>query len=51
MNLFLGNFVPQHDQPALWQLDSDYFLHTGLPIVVCVKIELLNTVAELKCTM
>ena len=29
INLFLGNFVPRHDQPALWQLDSDYFLHTG----------------------
>ena len=30
INLFLGNFVPQHDQPALWDLDSDYFLHTGI---------------------
>ena len=30
INLFLGNFVPRHDQPALWQLDTDYFLHTGL---------------------
>lgn len=29
INLFLGNFVPQHGRAALWELDSDYFLHAG----------------------
>ena len=29
INLFLGNFVPQHGHAALWELDSDYFLHAG----------------------
>eukprot|EP00891_Asterochloris_glomerata_P001020 jgi/Astpho2/1020/e_gw1.00016.22.1_t len=29
INLFLGNFVPTPGQPALWELDSDYYLHTG----------------------
>lgn len=27
INLFLGNFVPQAGRPALWDLDSDYYLH------------------------
>lgn len=26
---FLGNFVPEAGQPALWELDSDYYLHSG----------------------
>ena len=30
INLFLGNFVPQHGHAALWELDSDYFLHAGV---------------------
>ena len=30
INLFLGNFVPQHGHAALWELDSDYFLHAGM---------------------
>lgn len=29
INLFLGNFVPEPGRPALWQLDSDYYLHAG----------------------
>ncbi|XP_078447268.1 phosphoinositide phosphatase family protein isoform X2 [Wolffia australiana] len=27
MNLFLGYFQPQEGKPALWELDSDYYLH------------------------
>ena len=27
INLFLGNFVPVAGKPALWDLDSDYYLH------------------------
>jgi phosphatidylinositol 3,5-bisphosphate 5-phosphatase len=30
MNLFLGNFVPEHGKPALWELESDIYLHAGL---------------------
>ena len=30
MNLFLGNFVPQIDKPALWDLESDYYLHASM---------------------
>ncbi|KAK9845465.1 hypothetical protein WJX81_007167 [Elliptochloris bilobata] len=30
MNLFLGHFQPRPDQPALWDLDSDHYLHSGL---------------------
>lgn len=30
INLFLGNFVPHHGHAALWELDSDYFLHAGI---------------------
>ena len=41
INLFLGNFVPQHDQPALWQLDSDYFLHTGVALFTVVNMDKL----------
>jgi len=29
MNLFLGNYVPMPGQPAIWLLDSDYYLHSG----------------------
>ena len=32
INLFLGNFVPQHGHAALWELDSDYFLHAGIAL-------------------
>lgn len=28
MNLFLGNFIPDARRPPLWELDSDYYLHT-----------------------
>ncbi|XP_031250000.1 phosphoinositide phosphatase SAC1-like [Pistacia vera] len=27
INLFLGYFKPQEGKPALWELDSDYYLH------------------------
>eukprot|EP00898_Chlorokybus_atmophyticus_P006892 jgi/Chlat1/7203/Chrsp57S06849 len=27
INLFLGNFIPEHGKPFLWELDSDYYLH------------------------
>jgi hypothetical protein len=27
MNVFLGIFVPRPGEPALWELESDYFLH------------------------
>ncbi|KAK9823645.1 hypothetical protein WJX72_004414 [[Myrmecia] bisecta] len=30
INIFLGNFVPVLGQPAVWDLDSDYYLHSGL---------------------
>lgn len=26
-NRFLGYFQPQDGKPALWELDSDYYLH------------------------
>ncbi|GAB2217534.1 hypothetical protein Drorol1_Dr00000731 [Drosera rotundifolia] len=29
INLFLGYFKPQEGKPALWELDSDYYLHVG----------------------
>ncbi|KAH8962147.1 hypothetical protein BDL97_05G087000 [Sphagnum fallax] len=29
INLFLGHFQPQAGKPALWELDSDYYLHAG----------------------
>ncbi|CAM6086971.1 unnamed protein product [Calypogeia fissa] len=29
INLFLGHFQPQDGKPALWDLDSDYYLHLG----------------------
>ncbi|XP_024519618.1 phosphoinositide phosphatase SAC1 [Selaginella moellendorffii] len=29
MNLFLGYFQPQEGKPALWDLDSDYYLHVA----------------------
>jgi phosphatidylinositol 3,5-bisphosphate 5-phosphatase len=30
-NLFLGNYVFQHDHPMLWDLTSDYYLHHSDP--------------------
>ncbi|KAI1610784.1 phosphatidylinositol-bisphosphatase [Exophiala viscosa] len=30
-NLFLGNYVFQHDQPMLWDLTTDYYLHHSDP--------------------
>lgn len=29
MNLFLGHFQPQEGKPALWELETDYYLHAG----------------------
>lgn len=29
MNLFLGHFVPEPGKPALWDLQSDNYLHAG----------------------
>ncbi|KAJ3681440.1 hypothetical protein LUZ60_015929 [Juncus effusus] len=29
INLFLGYFKPQEGKPALWDLDSDYYLHVS----------------------
>ncbi|KAK6937999.1 SAC domain [Dillenia turbinata] len=29
INLFLGYFQPQEGRPALWELDSDYYLHVS----------------------
>ncbi|KAK4256235.1 hypothetical protein QN277_009128 [Acacia crassicarpa] len=29
INLFLGYFQPQDGKPALWELDSDYYLHVS----------------------
>jgi len=26
---FLGHFRPQEGKPALWELDSDYYLHVA----------------------
>lgn len=28
-NRFLGYFQPQEGKPALWELDSDYYLHVS----------------------
>ncbi|KAI9330793.1 SacI homology domain-containing protein [Zopfochytrium polystomum] len=33
INLFLGNFVPSDEQPFLWDLTSDYYLHNDPPFV------------------
>ena len=30
VNLFLGNYIPIPGQPAIWQLDSDSYLHSGM---------------------
>jgi phosphatidylinositol 3,5-bisphosphate 5-phosphatase len=30
-NLFLGNYVFAHDQPMLWDLSTDYYLHHSNP--------------------
>eukprot|EP00210_Caulerpa_lentillifera_P003675 g3508.t1 len=30
INLFLGNFVPCPEGPALWELESDHFMHCGV---------------------
>jgi hypothetical protein len=29
MNLFLGHFQPEEGKPALWDLETDYYLHAG----------------------
>ena len=29
INLLLGSFVPQRGRPHLWELGSDYYLHSG----------------------
>lgn len=29
INLFLGHFVPRPHEPALWDLESDHYLHSG----------------------
>lgn len=29
INLFLGNFVPSPNKPALWEFESDQYLHGG----------------------
>jgi hypothetical protein len=29
INLFLGNFVPLPGKPHIWELETDYYLHTG----------------------
>ncbi|KAL0927812.1 hypothetical protein M5K25_002023 [Dendrobium thyrsiflorum] len=29
INLFLGHFQPEEGKPALWELDSDYYLHVS----------------------
>lgn len=29
LNRFLGYFQPQEGKPALWELDSDYYLHVS----------------------
>ena len=34
MNLFLGHFQPRPDEPALWELDSDHYLHSGAHVAV-----------------
>ncbi len=31
MNLFLGYFIPKENQPRLWELTTDYFLHNPDP--------------------
>lgn len=32
INLFLGYFQPQEGKPALWELDTDYYLHVATAI-------------------
>lgn len=29
LHRFLGYFQPQEGKPALWELDSDYYLHVS----------------------
>jgi hypothetical protein len=42
INLFLGNYVPLPGAPPLWELDSDYYLHTGVyGDALCVSRKLL----------
>ena len=31
MNLFLGHFIPRPGHANIWDLDSDYYLHSGYP--------------------
>ncbi len=31
INLFLGHFQPRLGQSDLWDLDSDHYLHSGVP--------------------
>ncbi len=33
INLFLGHFQPRPGEPALWDLDTDHYLHSGAPAV------------------
>lgn len=32
MNLFLGHFIPRPGHANIWDLDSDYYLHSGWPV-------------------
>lgn len=50
INLFLGNFVPVVGQPALWELDSDYYLHTGRAALTLSTAEDSDTAAALPST-
>lgn len=34
VNLFLGNYIPLPGLPPIWELDSDYYLHSGKPVLL-----------------
>lgn len=48
MNLFLGHFVPQLGKPALWDLESDTYLHPGVPL--CTPGLVFSTTLGFPCT-
>lgn len=41
MNLFLGHFIPRPGHANIWDLDSDYYLHSGWP-VTGERINMMN---------
>ena len=38
MNLFLGHFIPRPGHANIWDLDSDYYLHSGWPVTGAINV-------------